>query len=75
MNQPAEEQETNFEYVERVKRQFDLTYRKMAKLSGYSEESVRAWFANHNSSKFRTVPDRAVKILKLELNGRKPLYD
>ena len=71
MNQPAEIQETNFEFVERVKRKHEMTYKEMAKLVGYSSETVRAWFAPHNSSKFREVPDRAVRLLKFELQEKK----
>ena len=70
MNQPAETQETNFEFVERAKRTFGLTHKQMAKLTGYSAETVRAWFAPHGSSKFREVPDRAVRLLKFELQEK-----
>ena len=71
MANTAEQTETNFAYVARMKEQHELTYRKLADLSCYSEESVRAWFSDPDSSKFRQVPDRAVKLLKMEIGDRK----
>lgn len=71
MNQPAEVRETNFEFVETAKRQYDLTYKDLGRLTGYSKETVRAWFAPHNSTKFRAVPDRAVRLLRFELEGKR----
>ena len=70
MTQAAQAQETNFEYVERIRKENDFTYKQLAKLSSYSRETVRAWFAPHGSSKFREVPDRAVRLLKFELQGK-----
>lgn len=70
MPQAATTVETNFAFVDRMRREYDLTFKELADLCVYSEESVRAWFADHDSSKFRPVPDRAVTILKLQLEGK-----
>ena len=70
MQQAAHIAETNFAFVDRMRREYDLSYKELADLTAYSEESVRAWFADHDSSKFRPVPDRAVTILRLQLEGK-----
>jgi hypothetical protein len=64
--------EENLSYIRRVKDGNSLTWRQLSKLTGYSDEYVRAWFAKPNSSKFRTVPDRAVTIVKLKMTSENP---
>lgn len=61
--------QTNFSFVSQIKTKQQLSYKQLAQLSEYSEESVRAWFADHSSSKFRGVPDRAVTIIKMKMKS------
>lgn len=58
---------SNLDFVKQVRDENQYTHKQLSDLSGYSEEYVRSWFAKEDSSKFRTVPDRAVKIMKLQL--------
>jgi len=64
--------EDNLKYIRRVKDGSNLTWRQLSQLTGYSDEYVRAWFAKPGSSKFRTVPDRAVTIVKLKMTSENP---
>ena len=61
----------NFEFVRGLKQAQNLSFKQLTELTGYSDESVRAWFSDHGSSKYRPVPDRAVTILKLKLDNKK----
>jgi hypothetical protein len=64
--------EENLNYIRYVKDGHELTWKELSKLSGYSEEYVRAWFARPGSSKYRPVPDRAVTIVKLKITHENP---
>ncbi len=65
--------EENLNFVSSVRRKHSMSYRELARLSEYSEEYVRSWFAANGSSKYRPVPDRAVTIIKLKLKQEGPL--
>jgi hypothetical protein len=64
--------EENLNYIRSVKDGHNFTWKELSKLSEYSEEYVRAWFAKPNSSKYRPVPDRAVTIVKLKIINENP---
>jgi len=63
-----EQFDDNLEFMENVKRQNNFNHKQMARLTEYSEEAVRSWFAREDSSKFRRVPNRAVSIAKMKLS-------
>lgn len=57
----------NLEFIKQIKEEKDMTHRQVADLTCYNIESVRAWFAPPDSSKFRAVPDRAVEMAKAKM--------
>ncbi len=72
-NAVRKEEVDNLDFVTKVKDSHDMSYKELARLSEYSEEYVRSWFAQEGSAKYRAVPDRAVKIIKLKLKSEGPL--
>jgi len=59
----------NFEYVRKLRHARGMSIKELAKLAEYSEDSVQQWFAPAGSDRYRTVPDRAITILKLKLRN------
>lgn len=72
-NTARKDEDENLDFVTKVKDSHDMNYRELARLAEYSEEYVRSWFASQSSAKYRPVPDRAVKIIKLKLKKEGPL--
>lgn len=70
---PCKDADKNLAFMADVKRRHDMSSREMARLTEYSEDYVRAWFAPRNGPKFRPVPDRAVTIVKLKQKQEGPL--
>ena len=62
-NAVRKEEVDNLDFVTKVKDSHDMSYRELA----------RSWFAQEGSAKYRPVPDRAVKIIKLKLKSEGPL--
>ena len=60
----------NLDYIRNLRSSRMLTNHEIAELSGYSLGSVKAWFSDKGSDRHRPVPDRAVTIIQLKLNGR-----
>lgn len=51
--------------------QYALTNAQVAEMTGYSIDSVIAWRVSRKAQKSRIMPDRALKLLKLEIKDRK----
>ena len=61
--------EDNLDFLREVKEKGAMTHKQVAELTCYEIDTVRAWFAPPDSTKFRKVPDRAVQLAKAKLQN------
>ena len=67
----GQSKETLQMFMAETREKYGLTYEKIALLTGFSPNTVKAWFCREGAASNRAVPELAVTTMKLAIvNGK-----
>lgn len=59
------------EELKSISETYDLSIEQISEMTGYAIDTVKAWRVSPESKKYRSMPERAMKLLKYEIEGKK----
>ena len=57
--------------LKKIIQSYGLTLDDVSAYTDYSLDMVKAWVSNPNSARYRVVQDRAIRLLKYEIESRR----
>ena len=57
--------------IKKIIQSYGLTLDDVSAYTDYSLDMVKAWVSNPNSARYRVVQDRAIRLLKYEIESRR----